>query len=126
MGFPGPVNMVTYAQNAKRVPITILANGTPNGSTLISLLLAGGYVPATDGSIFLFKIEATAPGLATARADFFIANSALAASFTAHGVYTASGVAYNSQNIGCVNTIALVSATVTAVPAVVTLYLMLP
>lgn len=126
MGFPSPLNMVTLPQAAKRVPITILANGTPNGSTLLSLLIAGGYVAATDGSIVGFKIEATQAGITTVRDPFFIANAALAASFTAHGVLVASAVAYTSANCGEVSTIGLVSAAVTAVPAVCTIYLMVP
>ena len=126
MGFPSPLNMVTLPQNAKRVPITILANGTPNGSTLLSLLVAGGYVQATDGGIIGFKIEATQAGVITVRDPFFIANAAIAASFTAHGVLVASGVAYSSVNCGEVQTIGLVSAAVTAVPAVCTIYLMVP
>lgn len=126
MGFPSPLNMVTLPQAAKRVPITILANGTPNGSTLLSLLVAGGYVAATDGGIVGFKIEATQAGVVTARADFIIGNAAVAANYTAHGTYVASGAAYSSVNCGEVQTIGVVSATAAAVPAVCTIYLMVP
>jgi hypothetical protein len=126
MGMPSPINLVTIPQTAKRFPITILANGTPNGSTLLSLLIAGGYVADTDGGIVGFKIEATQAGVITARDPFYMANAALAASFTAHGVLVASGVAYTATAAGEVATIGLVSAAATPVPAVCTVYLMTP